>query len=67
MSHVIRAIVVFLVTTLVLGPLVGHLRVDNNLWILAALVGVFILVYDIIERRVSRKYKDAARDRAKKY
>ena len=54
MRLLFKATSVFLVTVLVFGPLVDFLRAKDSWWVLALLVGGFVLLYDLVERKLAR-------------
>lgn len=61
MQHLLKPILIFLVTAFVLGPVVHHLQPEESLWILAILVGIFVFLYDLVERKLKKKKEDRSK------
>lgn len=58
MSYLVKAALIFLATVFAFGPIVRAMNMDEQIWVLAGLVGLFVLLYDTVEGRLRKKKND---------
>lgn len=55
MKKITKLILIFLVTVYIFDPITRNINPNWRLWVLAGLVGVFVLLYDTLEMALRNK------------